>query len=231
VAIERGHKFSEVSMAYRPTDDRIPAMDDPKILEGFAVNQAAKFQRMHPEVELKDLIQEARIAIWYAKSRFEGHPFAFWEYARTGIKWQFCMMKRRSLVHGTCSLDDEFGEGTDVITLLNVLESGWAKERDPRLHRFNPEELLLKTETELVAFQRSQELWHAVSNGSGLSPLQRKILRLRFRDGYELEEVAKKLRCKNHNVACNTLRAIRKLRAYFKAKGFDVPDQQGRTLL
>lgn len=176
--------------------------------EGFCINEAVKFARRHPQFDLDDLIQEARIAVWEASQTANGNPKQFWAYARNAIKWKLngVFLKRKSLVSG--SLDDEFGRAPNVRTRLQLLEMKWVNEGNPTVYATNPEQLL-------IAAQRYDHVWHAVYNGAGLTALQRRVLRLRYREGREVTEVAKKLRCTEGNVACNSLRAIAKLRRYF----------------
>jgi DNA-directed RNA polymerase specialized sigma subunit len=180
--------------------------------EGLAVTMAVNFARQHPSVDLQELIQTARIALYRAGLQSEIEK-TFPKYAMNAIAWAMKGVAHRpGYVRNAVSLNDVLGRtksGEDV-TLADAIERGTAESYHASLADLERR------------LSREDDVWHAMHNGSNLTLLQRKILTLRFFDDCHVSDVAKKLRVTKKIVGRESAHAIWKLRRYFAAKGVAV---------
>jgi RNA polymerase sigma factor (sigma-70 family) len=176
---------------------------------GLATHLAVKFARRNPSFDLSDLVREAQWALWQA-SRACKIKVAFGAFAINRINWHLIRVVSGSAFdRRKVRMDAEVRrkDGT-YLTFSDVID-----ERHGRA----------SVQSRFAAMNemgRIHDLETAIT--TVLTPIERKILILRFFEHLDLKRTARKLRMPRHMAMIHTTRAVHKLRRYFRKRGLKV---------
>jgi RNA polymerase sigma factor (sigma-70 family) len=183
--------------------------DDHHVLVKHVV---ARYRRAYPDVcqDRDELLQMARLGLVRAAQRWDetrGVPFQ--PYARKIIAW-----KVAAFLFGDM-------EGSVSRRASRRHEVSWSEPIGEEFTRGDLAEQRLAIEEENLSVPEDRnallyfEIRQAVKNLETLTSFERRVLKLRFFDGFENKFIAKKLRVSGMNIKRTLRSAIQKLRVHF----------------
>ena len=188
---------------------------DPAVVErrvaatrGLALHMATKYARRYPRIELDDLAQEClqsltRAAQLYRDRGADGPPFsAFALLCLKQVCWAHVRKLRRR--ESEISLDEIVSyDGDDPLTVFDVLDYRRAdaaeRARPARAHEA----------------ARYAEVRRLIETLETLTPLERRIMRLRYVIGLELPQICRRVGKSPCTVSTLSAIGIRKLQRHF----------------
>ena len=186
---------------------------------GIAKKAAVKYCRTRPHLNLDDVIQECLVVLYKSSLNYTPAKGHFGRYAKVSIDFHLLGFWKGHLTHPQPVSSDEPVRSTedgDEVTRADVHDK--TEGRAEAHSRASDHEL-----------SRIAEVQQFIKTGETLTALERDVLRLHFLDDVLLDAVAARLKQSFRDVQIARVSGLKKLRAHFQEKGFEVSTDKIKT--